>query len=117
MSSPALPTKVTYNEQTDELDRSIGVLFIGYSISMVLYGLTSYRMYNHKRWPRFLLIFFHLESYIYYSTLQGETRLRKYAVSGLLGIYTSFKADTVPDWSLNVHPPLSFRFCPCLLKK
>lgn len=35
---------VTHNEELHQLDRTVGVLFLGYVVTMALYGFNAYRM-------------------------------------------------------------------------
>ncbi|KAK0190217.1 hypothetical protein F5146DRAFT_1043282, partial [Armillaria mellea] len=50
---------VTHNEELHQLDRTVGVLFLGYVVTMALYGFNAYQVY------------------IYFSTLQGEHYLKR----------------------------------------
>ncbi|KDR74735.1 hypothetical protein GALMADRAFT_280144 [Galerina marginata CBS 339.88] len=43
--APASLLQVTYNEETTELGRTVGIVFVGYVLSMSLYGFTSYQLY------------------------------------------------------------------------
>lgn len=64
------PLKVTYNEETTELGKSVGVVFIGYVFSMIFYGINSYQLY------------------IYFSTVLKERSLHRWMI-GLLGMLDS----------------------------
>jgi hypothetical protein len=64
------PNHVTYNANTTELGRTVGSVFVGYVLSMILYGFNSYQLY------------------IYFSTVQKERSFKKWTI-GFLGLLDS----------------------------
>ncbi|KAK0243574.1 hypothetical protein EDD85DRAFT_815747 [Armillaria nabsnona] len=83
---------VTHNEELHQLDRTVGVLFLGYVVTMALYGFNAYQVY------------------IYFSTLQGEHYLKRVSVA-LLAMFDAasvgFLAEAVHSYMVLEFPKSS----------